>query len=199
MPRRCINYISAGTTPIPADLNPLAARGDGEEAGGVHGRRRRPVLTRGPRGFCRRAIPLGRQRHEPAGVRRSGEQSGARPRRRRAWSSLGYRARPRPGATPICWVPPNCATAFPAQRGDGANAELLKGRLDRPRLRFLGVRLNAAKAEGSTSWSTGPSTDLNQSYAMNLENSALTHHCRKARRNADVSVTLTRAALDAIR
>jgi alkyl sulfatase BDS1-like metallo-beta-lactamase superfamily hydrolase len=41
-------------------------------------------------------------------------------------------------------------------------------------------------------------TDLNQSYAMNLENSALTHTSGKLAADADVSVTLTRAALDAV-
>jgi alkyl sulfatase BDS1-like metallo-beta-lactamase superfamily hydrolase len=41
-------------------------------------------------------------------------------------------------------------------------------------------------------------TDLNQSYAVNLENSALTHTSGKLASNADVGVTLTRATRDAI-
>src|SRR3954470_15386241 len=86
----------------------------------------------------------------------------------------------------------------PAQRGDGANAELLKGVSIDLAFDFLGVRLNAAKAEGKHIAVNWTFTDLNQSYAMNLENSALTHTSGKLAGNADVSVTLTRAALDAI-
>jgi alkyl sulfatase BDS1-like metallo-beta-lactamase superfamily hydrolase len=86
----------------------------------------------------------------------------------------------------------------PAQRGDGANAELLKGVSIDLAFDFLGVRLNAGKAEGKHIVVNWTFTDLNQSYAMNLENSALTHTAGKLAGNADVSVTLTRAALDAI-
>jgi alkyl sulfatase BDS1-like metallo-beta-lactamase superfamily hydrolase len=86
----------------------------------------------------------------------------------------------------------------PAQRGDGANAELLKGVSIDLAFDFLGVRLNAGKAEGKHIVVNWTFTDLNQSYAMNLENSALTHTSGKLADNADVSVTLTRPALDAI-
>jgi alkyl sulfatase BDS1-like metallo-beta-lactamase superfamily hydrolase len=86
----------------------------------------------------------------------------------------------------------------PAQRGDGANAELLKGVSIDLAFDFLGVRLNAAKAEGKHIVVNWTFTELNQTYAMNLENSALTHTSGKRADNADVSVTLTRAALDAI-
>jgi alkyl sulfatase BDS1-like metallo-beta-lactamase superfamily hydrolase len=80
----------------------------------------------------------------------------------------------------------------------GANAELLKGVSIDLAFDFLGVRLNAAKAEGKTIVINWTFTDLNQSYVMNLENSALTHTSGKLSDNADVSVTLTRAAFDAI-
>lgn len=86
----------------------------------------------------------------------------------------------------------------PAQRGDGANAELLKGVSIDLAFDFLGVRLNAGKAEGKHIVINWTFTDLNRSYAMNLENSALTHTSGKLSGNADVSVTLTRATLDAI-
>jgi alkyl sulfatase BDS1-like metallo-beta-lactamase superfamily hydrolase len=85
-----------------------------------------------------------------------------------------------------------------AERGSGANAELLKGVSIDLAFDFLGVRLNAAKAEGKHIVVNWTFTDLNQSYAMNLENSALTHTSGKLAGDADVSVTLTRAALDAI-
>jgi alkyl sulfatase BDS1-like metallo-beta-lactamase superfamily hydrolase len=85
-----------------------------------------------------------------------------------------------------------------AQGGSTANAELLKGVSIDLAFDFLGVRLNAAKAEGKTIVVNWTFTDLNQSYVMNLENSALTHTFGKLSGNADVSVTLTRATLDAI-
>jgi alkyl sulfatase BDS1-like metallo-beta-lactamase superfamily hydrolase len=85
-----------------------------------------------------------------------------------------------------------------AQGGSTANAELLKGVSIDLAFDFLGVRLNAAKAEGKTIVINWTFTDLNQSYVMNLENSALTHTFGKLSDNADVSVALTRAALDAI-
>jgi alkyl sulfatase BDS1-like metallo-beta-lactamase superfamily hydrolase len=80
----------------------------------------------------------------------------------------------------------------------GANAELLKGVSIDLAFDFLGVRLNAAKAEGKTIVINWTFTDLNQTYVMNLENSALTHTAGKRSDNADVSVALTRATLDAI-
>ncbi len=85
-----------------------------------------------------------------------------------------------------------------AERGAGANAELLKGVSIDLAFDFLGVRLNAGKAEGKTIVINWTFTDLNQSYVMNLENSALTHTSGKLSGKADVSVTLTRATLDAI-
>ncbi|HEV7599613.1 MAG TPA: alkyl sulfatase dimerization domain-containing protein [Bradyrhizobium sp.] len=85
----------------------------------------------------------------------------------------------------------------PAAQG-GANAELLKGVSIDLAFDFLGVRLNAAKAEGKTIVINWSFTDLNQSYVMNLENSALTHTSGKLSDNADAGVKLTRAALDAI-
>lgn len=78
------------------------------------------------------------------------------------------------------------------------NAELLKGISIDLAFDFLGVRLNAAKAEGKTIVINWTFTDLNETYVMNLENSALTHTSGKLSDKADTSVTLTRAALDAI-
>ncbi|HEX7790152.1 MAG TPA: alkyl sulfatase dimerization domain-containing protein [Afipia sp.] len=78
------------------------------------------------------------------------------------------------------------------------NAELLKGISIDLAFDFLGVRLNAPKAEGKKIVINWTFTDLNETYVMNLENSALTHTSGKLSDNADASVTLTRAALDAI-
>jgi len=86
----------------------------------------------------------------------------------------------------------------PPARGVGASAELLKGVSIDLAFDFLGVRLNAAKAEGKhivVNWSF---TDRNETYVMNLENSALTHRAGKLDDHADVSVRLTRATFDAI-
>lgn len=79
-----------------------------------------------------------------------------------------------------------------------ANADLLKGVSIDLAFDFLGVRLNAPKAEGKKIVINWTFTDLNETYVMNLENSALTHRSGKLDPNADASVTLTRAALDAI-
>lgn len=79
-----------------------------------------------------------------------------------------------------------------------ASADLLKGVSLDLAFDFLGVRLNAAKAEGKHIVINWTFTDLNQTYVMNLENSALTHTAGKLSDDADASITLTRAALDAI-
>jgi alkyl sulfatase BDS1-like metallo-beta-lactamase superfamily hydrolase len=84
------------------------------------------------------------------------------------------------------------------ERGSGANAELLKGVSIDLAFDFLGVRLNAAKAEGKHIVVNWTFTDRNETYVMNLENSALTHTSGKLSDNADVGVKLTRATLDAI-
>jgi alkyl sulfatase BDS1-like metallo-beta-lactamase superfamily hydrolase len=86
----------------------------------------------------------------------------------------------------------------PAQRGDGANAELLKGVSIDLAFDFLGVRLNAPKAEGRHIVINWTFTDRNETYVMNLENSALTHRAGPLSDHADAGVKLTRATLDAI-
>jgi alkyl sulfatase BDS1-like metallo-beta-lactamase superfamily hydrolase len=86
----------------------------------------------------------------------------------------------------------------PAQGGSTANAELLKGVSIDLAFDFLGVRLNAAKAEGKHIVINWTFTDSNETYVMNLENSALTHRAGKLADDADAGVKLTRAALDAI-
>lgn len=86
----------------------------------------------------------------------------------------------------------------PAQGGSTANAELLKGVSIDLAFDFLGVRLNAAKAEGKRIVINWTFTDLNETYVMNLENSALTHRAGKLADDADAGVRLTRATLDAI-
>ena len=78
------------------------------------------------------------------------------------------------------------------------SAELLKGVSVDLAFDFLGVRLNAAKAEGKHIVINWTFTDSNESYVMNLENSALTHRAGKLDDNADASVRLTRATFDAI-
>ncbi len=78
------------------------------------------------------------------------------------------------------------------------SADLLKGVSIDLAFDYLGVRLNAAKAEGKHIVINWTFTDLNQTYVMNLENAALTHASGKFSDKADASVTLTRAALDAI-
>jgi alkyl sulfatase BDS1-like metallo-beta-lactamase superfamily hydrolase len=86
----------------------------------------------------------------------------------------------------------------PRLPGAAANAELLKGITIDLAFDFLGVRLNAPRAEGKRIVINWNFTDLKQVYMMNLENSALTHIAGKQSDDADASITLTRPALDAI-
>jgi alkyl sulfatase BDS1-like metallo-beta-lactamase superfamily hydrolase len=79
-----------------------------------------------------------------------------------------------------------------------ANAELLKGVSIDLAFDFLGVRLNAAKAEGKHIVVNWTFTEPQQTFTMNLENSALTHVAGKLSDSADVSVSLNRATFDAI-
>lgn len=79
-----------------------------------------------------------------------------------------------------------------------ASAELLKGVTIDMAFDVMAVRLNATKAEGKTIAVNWTFTDSNQTFAMNLENSALTHTAGKPSDNADVSIKLTRATFDAI-
>lgn len=61
-----------------------------------------------------------------------------------------------------------------------------------------GVRLNGARAEGKHIVLNWTFTDLGETHVLNLENSALTHRLGPPSAQADASLTLTRATLDAI-
>ena len=63
---------------------------------------------------------------------------------------------------------------------------------------YLGVRLNGDKAQGKTIVLNWKFTDTKQDFVLNLENSALTHVEGVQAPNADATLTLTRATLDAI-
>jgi alkyl sulfatase BDS1-like metallo-beta-lactamase superfamily hydrolase len=63
---------------------------------------------------------------------------------------------------------------------------------------FLGVRLNAAKAEGKTLVINWNFTEPKAQYVLNLENSALTYSAGRQAAKADATLTLTRATLDAV-
>jgi len=79
-----------------------------------------------------------------------------------------------------------------------ANADTLKALNNEMFFDFLGVRLNAAKAEGKTMVINWNFTDSNQRIALNLDNSALTYVVGKQAPNADATVTLARGTLDAV-
>ena len=79
-----------------------------------------------------------------------------------------------------------------------ANADTLKALNNEMFFDFLGVRLNAAKAEGKTMVINWNFTDSNQRIALNLDNSALTYVAGKQAPNADATVTLARGTLDAV-
>jgi alkyl sulfatase BDS1-like metallo-beta-lactamase superfamily hydrolase len=67
---------------------------------------------------------------------------------------------------------------------------------------YMGVRLNGDKAAGKRSilnWTvTHPSPTPEEHYALNLQNSALTYRTGWLAPDADISLTLARATLDAI-
>jgi alkyl sulfatase BDS1-like metallo-beta-lactamase superfamily hydrolase len=79
-----------------------------------------------------------------------------------------------------------------------ANADTLKALSNEMFFDFLGVRLNAARAEGKTMVINWRFTDSNQRIALNLDNSALTYVAGKQAPNADATVTLARGTLDAV-
>jgi alkyl sulfatase BDS1-like metallo-beta-lactamase superfamily hydrolase len=81
--------------------------------------------------------------------------------------------------------------------GSSSNADTLKAVSNDLFFDFLGVRLDAAKAEGKTMVINWNFTDSNQQFALTLENSALTHIAGQESR-ADATVTLSRATLDAV-
>ena len=63
---------------------------------------------------------------------------------------------------------------------------------------FFGVRLNGPKAEGKRIAINWNFSDTKQQYVLNLENSALTYQANKQAKDADATLTLTRATLDTI-
>ncbi|ADU34375.1 alkyl/aryl-sulfatase [Variovorax paradoxus] len=81
--------------------------------------------------------------------------------------------------------------------GSSSNADTLKAVSNDLFFDFLGVRLDAAKAEGKTMVINWNFTDSNQQFVLTLENSALTHIAGQ-QAGADATVTLSRATLDAI-
>lgn len=86
----------------------------------------------------------------------------------------------------------------PKLQAAAANAELLKGVSIDLAFDFLGVRLNAAKAEGKHIVINWTFTDSGETQVMNLENSALTHRAGALDDKADAGVKLSRATFDAI-
>jgi alkyl sulfatase BDS1-like metallo-beta-lactamase superfamily hydrolase len=81
--------------------------------------------------------------------------------------------------------------------GSSSNADTLKAVSNDLFFDFLGVRLDAAKAEGKAMVINWNFTDSNQQFVLTLENSALTHIAGQ-QPGADATVTLSRATLDAV-
>jgi len=78
------------------------------------------------------------------------------------------------------------------------NADTLRAVSNELFFDFLGVRLNAAKADGKTMVINWNFTDSKQQFVLTLENSALTYVVGQQAPRADATVTLARAALDAV-
>jgi len=82
--------------------------------------------------------------------------------------------------------------------GSLANADTLKALSNELFFDFLGVRLNAAKAEGKTLVFNCMFTDTRQQFVLNVENSALTYVKGRQSSNADATVALARDAFEAV-
>jgi alkyl sulfatase BDS1-like metallo-beta-lactamase superfamily hydrolase len=82
--------------------------------------------------------------------------------------------------------------------GNTLNADTLKAVSTEMFFDFLGVRLNAQKAEGKTLIVNWNFTEPRQQFVLNLENSALTHVIGKQSDKADATLTLARSTLDAV-
>jgi len=82
--------------------------------------------------------------------------------------------------------------------GNLANADTLKALSNESFFDYLGVRLNAAKAEGKTLVINCMFTDSKQQFVLNLEDSALTFVKGKQASKADATIALARDALDAV-
>jgi alkyl sulfatase BDS1-like metallo-beta-lactamase superfamily hydrolase len=78
------------------------------------------------------------------------------------------------------------------------NADTLRAVSNELFFDFLGVRLNAAKAEGKTMVINWNFTDSKQQFVLTLENSALTYMAGRQAARADATVTLARGTLDAV-
>jgi alkyl sulfatase BDS1-like metallo-beta-lactamase superfamily hydrolase len=89
-------------------------------------------------------------------------------------------------------------TGIPQMPNNAPNAEVLKALSLNLLFDFMGVRVNAGKAEGKTIVLNWDFTDVGEKIVLNLENSALTQRSGTQAPNADASVTLTRATFDQI-
>ena len=63
---------------------------------------------------------------------------------------------------------------------------------------YMGVRLNGPQADGKTIVLNWDFTDTGETYILNLENSTLTYMAGRQAPDADATLTLTRATIDAI-
>jgi alkyl sulfatase BDS1-like metallo-beta-lactamase superfamily hydrolase len=63
---------------------------------------------------------------------------------------------------------------------------------------YLGIRLNGPKAAGKTMVLNWHCPDTKEQYVLTLENGALSHTAQKQAKDADATVTLTRAALNEV-
>lgn len=79
-----------------------------------------------------------------------------------------------------------------------ASADLVRALTLEDFFDVLGIRVNADKADGKHIVINWRFTDTNQTYAMTLENATLTYVGNKQAKDADATVTLSRATLNAV-
>jgi alkyl sulfatase BDS1-like metallo-beta-lactamase superfamily hydrolase len=89
-------------------------------------------------------------------------------------------------------------SGVPAVPPNGLNPDMLKAIPLDLLFDFMGIHVNAAKAEGKKITLNWNFTDINEKFVINLENSALTQSAGREDPSADASLTLTRATFDKV-
>ena len=132
-------------------------------------------------GFRRRRVPLGGAGDAPPGLRRPGEPARRASWAPTRWSSSATRPNPRPGATPICRAPRNCASVRRSfRRGWPAAASCTPKVFAMMPMSmvfdFLAIRVNGGEGRGPVDpASTGSMADEGRSWRLTLSNCALSH------------------------
>jgi alkyl sulfatase BDS1-like metallo-beta-lactamase superfamily hydrolase len=115
-----------------------------------------------------------------------------------ALEQLGYQAEAATWRNNYLTAAYELRNGVPAVRGGTGSPDVITAMTIPMFFDFLGVQLNGPKADGKVIVLNWNFTDIRETYVLNLENSALTYIANRQVPNADATLTLTRATLDAI-